>query len=301
LILFALIGSFYAHAVDLTNSPTPVTARDFYNAGTRLLASKKYADAEKMFQSALAAQDERVQPATLFNLGHTRFCDGEALLEKGPDAQKVSNQGNAALAGGDHAIKSAESALAENQTDRMIASYLEGRGARRELRAAEKAVRAAMENYGKTLQKWQRAADDFKGAADLNPADTNAVRNAALVQRNIAKLVDKLDRMQQSAAQLAGQKQQLGQLMSKLKGMIPAENAPPGGEGDEDEDEGGMKPESLQGQEENAAREGEQMRIPLSPDQAGQLLEGLSIDAGRRLPMGDKQGAPPREKTGRNW
>ena len=284
-----------------TTSPAPTTAREFYNAGTGLLASKKYADAEKMFQSSLAAQDERVQPAALFNLGHTRFRDGAALLEKGPDAQKVSAQGDAALAGGNRAIKSAESALADNQMDRMIAAYIEGRGARRELRAAEKAVRAAMDRYGKTLQKWQRAADDFKGASELNPADTNSLRNAALVERNIAKLVDLLERMQQSAAQIAGQKKQLGQALSKLKGMIPAENAPPGGDGDDDEEEGGVKPESLQGQEENAAREGEQLKIPLSPDQAGQLLQGLSIDAGRRLPMSDKQGEPPKEKTGRNW
>ena len=50
------------------------TARDFYNAGTRLLAAKKFADAEKMFQAALAAQDERVQPAAMYNVGHARFA-----------------------------------------------------------------------------------------------------------------------------------------------------------------------------------------------------------------------------------
>ena len=78
----------------------------------------------------------------------------------------------------------------------MVAAYLEGRGARRELRDAEKAVQAAMETYGKTLQKWQRAADDFKSAAELNPADTNAARNAEIVERGIAKLVDSLRKMQ---------------------------------------------------------------------------------------------------------
>jgi hypothetical protein len=54
-----------------------------------------------MFESALAAQDERVQPPALYNLGHTRFGEDMELLKKGPDAQKVSALGNAALAAGD--------------------------------------------------------------------------------------------------------------------------------------------------------------------------------------------------------
>ena len=92
--------SFGALAADETNFVAPVTARDFYNAGTKLLAAKKFADAELMFQSALAAQDERVQSPALYNLGHTRFGEGVEFLKKRPDAQKVSAQGNAALAAG---------------------------------------------------------------------------------------------------------------------------------------------------------------------------------------------------------
>ncbi len=290
-----------AQAAQATNFLTPVTARDFYNAGTRLLARTNFANAEKMFQSALAAQDECVQPVALFNLGHTRFGEGVELLKKGPDAQKVSVQGNAALAAGGHAISAAESALAENTLDKMIAAYLEGRGARRELNAAEKAVQSAMETYGKTLLKWQRAADDFKGAAELNPVDTNAQHNAEIVERGIAKLVDEINKMQQMMGALGKQKQDLGKMLSKLKGQIPAPNAPPGAAGEDGDDDEGVQPDSLAGQKENAAREGDQMPAPLSPDQAGQILDGLSIDGSRRLPMGDKQSLPPKDKNGRNW
>ena len=282
-----------------TNFPTPVTARDFYNAGTKLLAGNKFADAEKMFQSALAAQDERVQPPALYNLGHAWFAEGEELKKKGPDAQKVSAQGSAALAAGEQAIHQAEAALAENILDKLIAAYVEGRGARHELRAAEKAVSAAMETYGKTLQKWQSAADDFKGAAELNPADTNATHNAELVERRIAKLVDELRQMQQMAGAMGKQRQDLGKLLSKLKGQIPAPNAPPGMTGDEDEDD--PQPDSLAGQKENPSRGGDQMPMTLSPDLAGQILDGLSLDGTRRLPMGDKQSSPPKDKNGRNW
>ena len=292
-----------------TNSITPVTARDFFNAGTKLLATKKFADAEKMFSSSLAAQDETLQARTEFNLGHTRFADGAEILKQGPDAQKVSAQGEAALAAGENALRHGETSQAENQLDKMVSAYLAGRGARRELRAAEKIVKAAMRIYGKTLAKWQRADDDFKGAAELNPADTNATHNAAVVEKEIAKLVDTLRKMQQMAGKMAGQKDQLGKMLSKLKGKIPAPDAPPGGKGEDDDEEkddgsgkGDVKPESLKGKEENAGRDGEQLSAPLSPDQAGQMLDGLPVDSRRRLPMGgDKQGTPPKDKNGRNW
>jgi hypothetical protein len=255
-----------------------------------------------MFQSSLAGQDERVQPPALYNLGHARFAEGVELLKKGPDAQKALAQSDEATTAGANAIRSAESALAGNDLSRMISAYIEGRGARHELNAAAKAVKTAMETYGKTLAKWQRAADDFKSAAELNPADTNATHNAEVVEQDIAKLVDSLRKMQEMAGKIAGQKQQLGPLLSKLKGQIPAPDAPPGGPGDGDEDDdGGVQPDSLQGKDENAARDGQQMRIPLSPDQAGQILDGISLDGSRRLPMSDKQGAKPKDKNGRNW
>ncbi|MEY4918232.1 MAG: hypothetical protein RL616_2145 [Verrucomicrobiota bacterium] len=306
-LLFGAASGGTIFAADATNVPPPVTARDFFNAGTKLLVATNFSQAEKMFQSSLALQDERVQALAEFNLGHTRFADGAAILKQGPDAQKVSERGHAALAAGESALRSGESSLAESNVEKMVAAYLQGRGAQRELRAAEKVVKSALQTYGKTLSRWQRALDDFKGAAELNPQDTNAVHNVAVVEKSIAKLVDELRQMQQMAGQMAGQKDQLGKMLSKLKGQIPAPDAPPGGKGEGEEDEDGsgkdgVKPESLAGKEEGEGREGEQMQAPLSPDAAGQMLDGISVDGTRRLPMGgDQPGTPPKEKNGRNW
>jgi len=281
--------------------PEPVTAREFYNAGARLLAAKKLADAEKMFESALAEQDEQVQPPAMYDLGHTRFAEGVDLLKKGPDAEKVAARGRAALAAGDQALSRAEAALADDQMDHLIAAYLEGRGARHELREAEKALQAAMETYGKTLQKWQRSADDFKGAAELNPADTNAANNAEVVERAMAKLVDSLRQMQGMMGQMDQKRQDLGKTLSKLKGQIPAQNAPPGPGGEDEDDDNGVMPDSLAGQKEGASREGDQMETQLTPEQAGQILDGLSLDGSRRLSMSDQEGTPPTNRKGRNW
>jgi len=302
-LLIALVVGGQAWAGETTNAVAPVTARDFYNAGTKLLAATNFAEAERMFESSLATQDERIQPPALYNLGHARFAEGAELLKKGPDTPKTLAQGNEAAADGENAIRSVQSALAGNDLSRMIAAYIEGRGARRELRAAEKAVKAAMESYGKTLAAWQRAADDFKSAAELNPSDRNAMHNAKVVQQNIAKLVDSLRKMQAMMGALGRQRQDLGKMLGKLKGRIPAPDAPPGGagDGDEDDDGSGVQPDSLRGKEENAGREGEQMQVPLSPDQAARILNGIPLDGSRRLPMSDKQGGKPKDKNGRNW
>jgi Ca-activated chloride channel family protein len=301
LIFLALLLSSSARAATETNFPSPVTARDFYNAGTRQLAAKHFDDAEKMLRSSLAAQDERVQPTALYNLGHARFAGGLELLEKGPDAQKISSRGRSALATGEAVLRSGELALAEHDLEKMITAYLEGRSLRHELSETEKAVQAAMEVYGRTLQKWQRAADDFKSAAELNPADPNAPRNAETVERSIAKLVDSLRQMQAMMGALGKQKQDLGKMLSQLKGQIPAANAPPGAEGEDDEGDDGIQPDSLADQKENAPRDGDQLRVPLSPDQAGQILDGLSLDSTRRLSMSDQQAKPSKEQAGRNW
>lgn len=297
--VLAVCGSISASAQ--TNAPAPVSGRDFYNVGTKLLAAKKFADAEKMFQSALASQDGQVQPAALYNVGHARFYGGLERLKQGPDAQKAAAQGNEALAAGDHAIHQSESALAANNLNDMIAAYLEGRGARHDLREAEKAVSAAMETYGKTLEQWRRAADDFRGTAELNPADTNAANNAEIVDRGIAKLVDSIRKMQEMLGAMGQKRQELGKLLTKMKGQIPAANAPPGRAGEDDDEDQGITPDSLAGKKEGATRDGDQMQLSISPDQASQILNGLSLDGTRRLNMSDKEGTPSKNRNGRIW
>jgi hypothetical protein len=311
-LLIALAAGCRALAGETTNAVAPVTARDFYNAGTELLAAKKYADAERMFQSSLAEQDERIQPVALYNLGYARFADGMELLKKGPDAQKLSPRGNAALVTGDQVLHAGESALAENNLEKMISAYIDGKRMRHELRNTEKIVQAAIDAYGKVLAEWQRAADDFSSAKELNSgnsttdpviADEKASLSKRLVEREIAKLIDQLRRMQEMLGAMGKQRQDLGKMLSKLKGQIPVPDAPPGGsgDGDEDDDGSGVQPDSLRGKEENAGRDGQQMQIPLSPDQAGQILDGIPLDGSRRLPMTDQQGAKSKDKNGRNW
>jgi Ca-activated chloride channel family protein len=296
-LLLALVPNSRAD----TETNGPATALEYYNAGAQLLAAKKFDEADSMFEMALKGQDDRVLPPALYNQGQARFYSGLDKLKRGPDAQRLANQGAAATAAGQQAIQKGQDALANGQISAMMMAYIQGRGARHDLREAQKAVSAAMETYGKTLDQWLHAAGDFESAAELNPSDTNATRNAQIVRQAIARLVDSLHQMQAMNGGMGRQREDLGKLLNKLKGQIPAPDAPPGQAGDDDDDDPGVKPDSLAGKQEGPNRDGQQLQIPLSPDQAGQILNGLSLDGTRRLDMSDKEGKPAPDRKGRNW
>ena len=286
----------------ITSLPAPgviETAREFYNAGTRQFRAGKLNDAETLFQSSIAKQDEDTQPAALYNLAHVRFDQGIKELKKAASPKANASRSGTAVGSAAGAIQQAESALAGNDIQQMVEAYMNGRGARKELRAATEAVRRAMEAHGKTLLKWRRSLGDFTSAAELNPADTNATRNAEIVAQAIARLVDSLREMQQMAMKMGGKQAQLNEALQKLKGRIPAPNMPPGAPGDDGEEE--MPMESLKGLKEQGQTEGgKEMEMSLSPDEAARLLDGVQPD-GKLLPMGQGEQGKPRDRKGRIW
>jgi len=284
-------------------APMPLTARGLYNAGSRQLQAGKLGDAEALLESSLDQQEDLVQPAALFNLGHVRFAQGAEALKKSPSG--VAPQSRRVTEAGDEGIQKATEALASNDVAQMVAAYWTGRGARQEMRAATDAVRRAMEAHGKTLAKWRQSLNDFRSAAELRPLDTNAVRNAEIVAQAIARLVDSMREMQQSAAGLSGRQTELKGLLAQLKGRIPAPSSTPGAQGEDGEDgEGGDQPlpESLSGLEERNGSGGG-LELNLSPEKAGELLNTLQAD-GKPLPLGQdgkSEMGKPRDRSQRVW
>jgi hypothetical protein len=276
----------------------PSTPREFFNAGTRELLAGKLREAEASLETVLASQNGRLQPPSLYNLGHVRFRLGIEELKKGPSAGPAGARGRETTRTADDFLRDADDALASDDVQKMVASYLRGRGTRRELKAAIQAVRHAMESQGAALSKWQRSSGDFKSTVELKGTDAEAQENADTVDRYIAKLVDSLREMQQLAAAMSGKGNELKEKLNQLKGKIPAPDMPPGGTGDDDEDED-MPEGQKQGQKENAGKEGQEMT--LSPEQAGWLLNGFKLDSEHRLPMGQESTAEPRNKSGRTW
>jgi tetratricopeptide (TPR) repeat protein len=298
-IAVALATASLAAAVPGTRtaSAPPETPREFFNAGTQQLRAGKLREAEASLETALSSQNQPLQPPALYNLGHVRFAQGVEQLKKGPSAKPTAAQGRAAAQAADAAIRGASQALAGNDIQTMVGSYLRGRGARKELKAANRAVRRALETYGAALAKWQRSANDFKSALELNRADADSQQNAETVERCIAKLVDSLRELEETANAMNQKDRDLGEMLKQLEGRIPKPDMPPGAAGEDEEEDmpNGPRPD----QQEGFTREGEE--IVLTPEQAAWLLEGFRLDDGRRLPMGQGDTGEQRDPSRRPW
>lgn len=309
-----LLGSdvFAAEPVfmDFTNTPPaaieplPESPRELFNLGTRKLRQGKLQDSEALFLKALESQDEKVQSPALYNLGHNRFAQGAEQLKKSAAAGPSSARGRRAAQQADTAAAIAREALASDDLQKMLAAYMNGRGARRDLKDATKVVRRALNLHESALRQWRRSLGDFKSAAELNPSDTNATHNAALVEREIARLVDSIREMQQTAQMMGQSQQELKEQMKQLGGRIPEPMMPPGASGEDEEEEEGKngKEQSSQpkeGQQEAPSKDGEEMTM--SPEEAGWLLDGFKLDSDRRLPMGRGDTPLPQDRKSRNW
>src|SRR5215471_18634340 len=79
--LLALLSTAGNNPDSGSGVPAPQTPREFFNAGTQKLREGKLREAEALFESALAAQNEQLQPQTMFNLGHVRYDQGVEELK----------------------------------------------------------------------------------------------------------------------------------------------------------------------------------------------------------------------------
>ena len=283
-------------ALAVPDAAPPSSPREHFNAGTRQLNAGKLREAEASLETALTSQDQRLQPPALYNLGLVRFAQGAEELKKGPAAKPTVTRGQSATQQGDEALRQAEGALASDDMLKMVAAYMRGRGARKELKGATEAVQRALKAHGSTLARWERSSGDLKSTLELNSADSDARYNAEIVDRCIAKLVDSIQELQQCSNGSCNKKNQLSDALKKLKGRIPNPNMPPGEAGEEEEEEQDQKPQP--GQQEGPSKDGQE--TTLSPEQAAWLLDSYRLDSERRLPMGETP-SQPKERSRPTW
>ena len=111
-------------------------------------------------------------------------------------------------------------------------------------------------------------------------------------------LVDSLREMQSVQKGLGQKSADLGAAMKALKGKIPGPSTVPGPGGEDDEEEDspfGPQP----GTQEGLGREGKE--IPISPEQAGQLLDGFKLGGNERLPINPGSENTPKDRKGKTW
>lgn len=299
-LLCASANSFAA--VETSDPSTPASPPQLYNQGTQKFREGKLREAEAALQIALASQNEKVQVPALFNLGHVRFREGLDELKGGPNGKQSNAAAKEACANGDSALQAADYALSGWDVQAIAAAYMQGRGARKDLKSATEAVKRALETYGAVLARWQRASGDFKSAHELRPSDSDAPANAQIVDRSIAQLVDMQKLMMQSSQCTKATRESLRQKMAELKKRMPEDmkSKCTKGEEDEDEDDKDKPPkEPQQGQQEAKQREGQERF--LTPEEAARLLEMLRLDTNRKLPLGMNDTATSKDRARRDW
>ncbi len=261
LLIGLALGCGSARAADADGEKT-ASPLQLYNDGTQKLSDGKLQEAEACLQGAVASQNEKIQPPALYNLGEVRFREGAEEFKKGPQSKPTAATAGHALDNGTLALRAADAALAGEDVQAMVSAYLQGRGARKELKAAMEAVKKAMETYGGVLTKWQRSAGDFKSSYELSPGDAGAKTNADVVDRNIAKLVDLQQMMMQALGSLAKQRGDLGKKMAQLKQKMPDGGGDQlKGKGDDDDDDEEKQAKGpKEGEEEPGPKDGKEMQ-----------------------------------------
>jgi hypothetical protein len=302
-LIAALVGAL-ALLSTAGNNPEPVsgtvapqTPREFFNAGTQKLREGKLREAEALFESALAAQNEQLQPQTMYNLGHVRYDQGIEELKQSPPVGATTARARVAAQSADDASRSADDALGGTDIQKMVDAYMRGRGVRQDVKAATAAVRRALDAHGAALTKWERADSDFKGTFEMNSADIEARDNSDAMARRIARLIDSIHELEQAATALGDKNRDLGEKLKQLRGRIPAPNMPPGAAGDDDDEDQPFGPRP--GDKEGPAKEGRE--LSLSPEEAGWLLETYGLDSEHQLPMNQGSPGEPRDRTRPTW
>lgn len=283
----------------------PADARDLYNQGTRQISAKKLREAEGALQAAVASQNHKVQETALYNLGEVRFQQGVEELKKAGDNKGTKFAAKHAEESGDSALRAVEAALNSPDVQEMVSAYMQGKGARKELKAATEAVKKALESNAAVLNKWRRASGDFKSAHELKPADRDAEKNAEAVDRSIALLVDRQNMMMPAMDGMQKQRGDLGKKLSELKKKMPEDvgKQMKGGEEEDDEEEDkGKDKEPKEGQEERPQKPGDKMQLTL--EEAERMLDMLRLDTNRKLSLlGEepKEAPKPGDRKRRDW
>jgi hypothetical protein len=284
----------------LFGADAPTSPQDLYNQGTKKLNEGKFRDAIKPLHEAVASQDEKVQELALYNLGHAQFYEGKRQLEGKPN-QEGDALAKEACANGAAAIEAADGALAGWDLQALVSAYMQGRGARKELKAATEAVKRALESDAAVLETWGKSSGDFKSAYELNRSDTDAQSSADVVDRAIARLVDTLKLRMQSSQCTKKTRETLGQKMADIKKRLPKELKQQCENGEEDEEEDSDKPpkEPKAGQQEPKQKDGKEKL--LTAEEAARLLDMLRLDGNRKLPLGMNDTAAPKDRKRRDW
>ena len=303
----------------------PQSARALYNSGIEKLREGNLNEAESLLRSAVATGQDYVITPGLYNLGHVRFSQGKETLKGEGNRQQLLDSASAAAAVAQEVLR-AKKPIAERSADvqEIVGAYMEGRAARKQLKASHDANTRTFDLLGTALSKWRRSVGDFRSASELEPSDKDSTFNADTVERHIKELLKFKEELEKQAAEVEKMRGELKKMMGQLRAKIPPEMMQEGDGEEEDEDseeEKGKKPDDKPGEKQQQRIGGER---EISPEMGRWLKEtmkqrtmnigpdgqpsgsdsnepdplGQQRPGGRDGSGGDKQ---PKGKKGRDW
>ena len=277
-------------------------ARELYNEGVGKLGMGELRDAELVLRKAAGANVDAVQPLALYNLGHVRFRQGEETMKGEGNRQKLLDSSSAAASVAEEAIRSGGRALENDALQEIVAAYMEARAARKELRFSRDETSRTLGLIGSALERWRRSVGDFHSALELDAANTDAKTNAAVVERKIEELLKFKQELEKKAEMVGEKREELKELMKKMRGKIPQEMQR-GSDDEEDDDDEGQEPKPGEQQQQRIGSDRE-----VSPDMARWLKETMKR---RTMSLGTKEDGEgfrpteeqrkPTERKGRDW
>jgi Ca-activated chloride channel family protein len=279
-----------------TTAEVPTSSRALFNLGAGNLQNGRWREAENALNAAVNANDPEIQPLALFNLGHVRFHAGQELLKGVAHSGDLEAQGDKAIEAAGPVVKSADAALAGDDLRAEAMAYRSVNSTLRSFKKLLDTIKGSVDTCGTALERWQRAENDFRSAAELRLNYDNAQTNAVIMDQHVAELTGERWKLQEIQEAVETQRVELQKRFDALKKKLPPE-ATKNERGDENDSKSpseNPKPE----EQPNKGDQGKEM--VLTPEEAMRLLSSLKLDLSRQY---SAQNMPDDQKknAGRNW
>jgi tetratricopeptide (TPR) repeat protein len=294
-------------------------ARELHNRGTQRLAEGDLAGAEEALRASLGRDVDPLRPPALHNLGHVRFGKGKAALggKTTGDVTELSiarsylEAADADISDMKDQIELLDKAKAEGREPDYVPATTALGGGISTFRTIKKLIpkeEAMVAKRTGIIALWTRSVGDFRGAQELDAADTQAKANADAIEELLRALRIETNALEEAIEAQRRKLEELRAVIQELIKRIPDDKLPPNAEGEGDDDENFLPPERQKPKpgagDPKKGKAGEEQKM--TEQEARGSLEGLKNEFGRKMPAGDQNGnggngATPKGKKGKDY
>ncbi|MEY4307085.1 MAG: hypothetical protein RJA95_453 [Verrucomicrobiota bacterium] len=294
-------------------------ARALHNRGTQRLAEGDLAGAEEALRASLSRDVDTLRPPALHNLGHVRFGKGKAALggKTAGDATELSiarsylEAADADISDMKDQIELLDRAKAEGREPDYVPATSALGGGINTFRTIKKLIpkeEAMVTKRAGIIATWTRSVGDFRGAHELDAADTQAKANADAIEELLRALRRETAALEEAIEAQRKKLEELRAVIQELVKRIPDDKLPQNTEGEGDDDENFLPPERQKPKpgagDPKKGEPGEEKKM--TEQEARGSLEGLKNEFGRKMPAGGQDGkggngGKPNDKKGKDY